>query len=394
MFKKIIIIGAGIAGLTIGSFLKKRNFNNFRIYEKSEKKENIQSGIQVPPNASRILSFLEPRFFNNNNFIRQDYLKFFSQYSSRMYAKMKISDVVDDKIPYLTCYRSNLLEVFYQFFGTNDIFYKKKAVQIKKDHSYSKVIFDDGSEDFADLVIFADGIFSQFKTKNNLRYSGYIAFRGVIKNFFSENFDSFNSISLWSGKNKHLVSYYLNQDNDISFTGVTKDYENELLKDIAINFTNTFSTEKFKNNFKGENKNLKGITDNVQAVSCWPIYYLKKNIFFEDNHIYIGDSSHGMVPFQAQGAAQAIEDAYILQDEIFKNVTTNLGVFFTKKRSVRVRNVIFRSMMNLYVFHASFFVAKILRNLLIKFLSANFFVKKYYFNKLFNYNPRNTSYYF
>ncbi|MFM7673037.1 MAG: NAD(P)-binding protein, partial [Candidatus Fonsibacter sp.] len=41
MFKKIIIIGAGIAGLTIGSFLKKRNFNNFRIYEKSEKKENV-----------------------------------------------------------------------------------------------------------------------------------------------------------------------------------------------------------------------------------------------------------------------------------------------------------------------------------------------------------------
>ena len=38
MFKKIIIVGGGIAGLTLANFLKKNNLSNFKVYERFERK--------------------------------------------------------------------------------------------------------------------------------------------------------------------------------------------------------------------------------------------------------------------------------------------------------------------------------------------------------------------
>ena len=57
MFKKIIILGGGIAGLTLANFFKKNNFNNFRVYEKLENSLSKSTGIQLSPNAVRILDF-------------------------------------------------------------------------------------------------------------------------------------------------------------------------------------------------------------------------------------------------------------------------------------------------------------------------------------------------
>ncbi|NCU47216.1 MAG: hypothetical protein EBX43_03490, partial [Candidatus Fonsibacter lacus] len=109
MFKKIIIVGGGIAGLTLANFLKKNNFNNFRIYEKFEKKLSKPTGIQLTPNAVRILDFLDSRFYLNNNFHRINYLSINSIHSksfmNNLEVRMNLQNIVSDKIPYLTCDR-------------------------------------------------------------------------------------------------------------------------------------------------------------------------------------------------------------------------------------------------------------------------------------------------
>ena len=63
MFKKIIIVGGGIAGLTLANFLKKNNLSNFKVYERFERKLSRPTGIQLTPNAVRILDFLDSKFF-------------------------------------------------------------------------------------------------------------------------------------------------------------------------------------------------------------------------------------------------------------------------------------------------------------------------------------------
>jgi salicylate hydroxylase len=399
MFKKIIILGGGIAGLTLANFLKKNNFNNFRVYEKLENNLSKSTGIQLSPNAVRILDFLDSKFYFDNSFHRMNYLNIHSQrykdFLPEFESKISLQNIINDKTPYLTCDRNVLLKFLEKSLSPKDIFYNKKVTQIIKDHNIIRVKFSNGSEDYCDLLISADGIFSNSRTDNNIiKNTNFYAFRGVIKNFYSQYPTANDAINLWLANNKHLVTYFINNQNDLSFTGVNKSFDKKNIDEENANYSNIFPTIEFRNLFFSENKVLREILDNVQEVYRWPIFSLKKRVFYRDNQIFIGDSSHGMVPFQAQGAALAIEDAYVLYEQIIKNVTNNLGVFYFNKRNSRIRKIILRSHLNVFIFHGSNFLIIFLRAIFFKILEKSFLLKKYMFGWIFNYNPRSSSYFF
>lgn len=399
MFKKIIIVGGGIAGLTLANFLKKNNFNNFRVYERFEPKLSKQTGIQLTPNAVRILDFLDSKFFLNNSFHRINYLSINPRHSknfaSKSEVRMNLQNIVSDKTPYLACDRNILIKFLEKNLSSKEIFYKKQVVQTIKDHNIIRVKFSDGSEDFCDLLVSADGLFSKSRLDNNIiKNTNFYAYRGVLKNFYSKYSLENDVVRLWLGSNKHLVTYFINNQNDLSFTGISKASEKNAHTNDDVNYSIPFPLEQFRNLFYSKNEILRETLDTIHEVYRWPILSLKKRVFYRDNQIFIGDSSHGTVPFQAQGAALAIEDSYVLYEQIIKNVTNNLGVFYFNKRNSRVRKIILRSHINIFLFHLKnpFFI--ILRNIMFKIIEKSFLVKKLMFGWIFNYNPRSSSYFF
>ena len=399
MFKKIIIVGGGIAGLTLANFLKKNNFNNFRVYERFERKFSRSTGIQLSPNAVRILNFLDSRFFLSNNFNRINYLNINAAHSkdftSKLELRMNLQSIVSDKMPYLTCDRNVLMKFLEKNLSPKEIFYSKQVIQTIKDHNIIRVKFSDGSEDYCDLLVSAEGMFSKSRLDNNIiTNTNFYAYRGVLKNFYSKYSPENDVIRLWLSDNKHLVTYYINNQNDLSFTGISKSLEKTKLTSGDINYSIPFPADQFRSLFFSENKILREMLDTLHEVYRWPIFSLKKRIFYRDNQIFIGDSSHGTVPFQAQGAALAIEDSYVLYEQIIKNITNNLGVFYFNKRNKRVRRIILRSHLNVFLFHLKnpFFI--LLRSIIFKVVEKSFLAKKIMFGWIFNYNPRSTSYFF
>ena len=373
MFKKIIIVGGGIAGLTLANFLKKNNFNNFRIYERFERKLSRSTGIQLTPNAVRILDFLDSRFFLNNNFHRINYLSINPVHSkdfvSNPEIRMNLQNIVSDKIPYLTCDRNVLIKFLEKDLSPKEIFYNKQVVQTIKDHNIIRVKFSDGSEDHCDLLVSADGMFSKSRLDNNIiKSTNFYAYRGVLKNFYSKYSLENDVVRLWLSSNKHLVTYFINNQNDLSFTGISKSSEKTTYSGDDVNYSIPFPADQFRSIFFSENKILRETLDTLSEVYRWPIFSLKKRVFYRDNQIFIGDSSHGTVPFQAQGAALAIEDSYVLYEQIIKNVTNNLGVFYFNKRNSRVRRIILRSHLNVFLFHLKNPFLIILRSILFKII--------------------------
>ena len=399
MFKKIIIVGAGIAGLTLANFLKKNNFNNFRVYERFEKKLTRPTGIQLTPNAVRILDFLDSRFFLNNNFNRINYLNINAVNSKNSNDKsdlrINLQNIISDKMPYLTCDRNILMKFLEKNLSSKEIFYNRQVVQTIKDHNIIRVKFNDGSEDYCDLLVSADGMFSNSRLDNNIiTNTNFYAYRGVLKNFYSKYSLENDVIRLWLSGNKHLVTYYISNQNDLSFTGISKSTQKTKLTNDHINYSIPFPADEFRSLFSSENKILREMLDTIHEVYRWPIFSLKKRVFYRDNQIFIGDSSHGTVPFQAQGAALAIEDSYVLYEQIIKNITNNLGVFYFNKRNKRVRRVILRSHLNVFLFHLKNPFFLLLRSIIFKVIEKSFLAKKIIFGWIFNYNPRSTSYFF
>ena len=399
MFKKIIIVGAGIAGLTLANFLKKNNFNNFRVYERFEKKLTRPTGIQLTPNAVRILDFLDSRFFLNNNFNRINYLNINAvnskNFNDKSDLRINLQNIVSDKMPYLTCDRNILMKFLEKNLSSKEIFYNRQVVQTIKDHNIIRVKFNDGSEDYCDLLVSADGMFSNSRLDNNIiTNTNFYAYRGVLKNFYSKYSLENDVIRLWLSGNKHLVTYYISNQNDLSFTGISKSTQKTKLINDHINYSIPFPADEFRSLFSSENKILREMLDTIHEVYRWPIFSLKKRVFYRDNQIFVGDSSHGTVPFQAQGAALAIEDSYVLYEQIIKNITNNLGVFYFNKRNKRVRRVILRSHLNVFLFHLKNPFFLLLRSIIFKVIEKSFLAKKIMFGWIFNYNPRSTSYFF
>jgi salicylate hydroxylase len=399
MFKKIIIVGAGIAGLTLANFLKKNNFNNFRVYERFEKKLSRPTGIQLTPNAVRILDFLDSRFFLNNNFNRINYLNINAvnskNFNDKSDLRINLQNIVSDKMPYLTCDRNILMKFLEKNLSSKEIFYNRQVVQTIKDHNIIRVKFNDGSEDYCDLLVSADGMFSNSRLDNNIiTNTNFYAYRGVLKNFYSKYSLENDVIRLWLSGNKHLVTYYISNQNDLSFTGISKSTQKTKLINDHINYSIPFPADEFRSLFSSENKILREMLDTIHEVYRWPIFSLKKRVFYRDNQIFVGDSSHGTVPFQAQGAALAIEDSYVLYEQIIKNITNNLGVFYFNKRNKRVRRIILRSHLNVFLFHLKNPFFLILRSIIFKVIEKSFLAKKIMFGWIFNYNPRSTSYFF
>ena len=399
MFKKIIIVGAGIAGLTLANFLKKNNFNNFRVYERFEKKLSRPTGIQLTPNAVRILDFLDSRFFLNNNFNRINYLNINAvnskNFNEKSDLRINLQNIVSDKMPYLTCDRNILMKFLEKNLSSKEIFYNRQVVQTIKDHNIIRVKFNDGSEDYCDLLVSADGMFSNSRLDNNIiTNTNFYAYRGVLKNFYSKYSPENDVIRLWLSGNKHLVTYYISNQNDLSFTGISKSTQKTKLINDHINYSIPFPADEFRSLFSSENKILREMLDTIHEVYRWPIFSLKKRVFYRDNQIFIGDSSHGTVPFQAQGAALAIEDSYVLYEQIIKNITNNLGVFYFNKRNKRVRSIILRYHLNVFLFHLKNPFFLLLRSIIFKVIEKSFLAKKIMFGWIFNYNPRSTSYFF
>ena len=399
MFKKIIIVGAGIAGLTLANFLKKNNFNNFRVYERFEKKLSRPTGIQLTPNAVRILDFLDSRFFLNNNFNRINYLNINAvnskNFNDKSDLRINLQNIVSDKMPYLTCDRNILMKFLEKNLSSKEIFYNRQVVQTIKDHNIIRVKFSDGSEDYCDLLVSADGMFSNSRLDNNIiTNTNFYAYRGVLKNFYSKYSPENDVIRLWLNGNKHLVTYYISNQNDLSFTGISKSTQKTKLINDHINYSIPFPADEFRSLFSSENKILTEMLDTIHEVYRWPIFSLKKRVFYRDNQIFVGDSSHGTVPFQAQGAALAIEDSYVLYEQIIKNITNNLGVFYFNKRNKRVRRIILRSHLNVFLFHLKNPFFLLLRSIIFKVIEKSFLAKKIMFGWIFNYNPRSTSYFF
>ena len=219
--------------------------------------------------------------------------------------------------------------------------------------------FDDNTNDLVDIVVAADGIFSNTRTffekkKNEPKFKKAIAIRTILKSKSELNIDE-EKISLMMGKNCHIVIYPLNKNKELNLVSIIRDkkYKTDNLKPLVDKIIS-------------QNPNMEKIFNG--DLKSWPLYSTPQILPSSNSKVfYIGDAFNGFLPTLAQGAGQSIESAYELFN-LFKEDKADVQNIYFKERSKRAKIVRKRSNLNFFAFHFSSSIMQANRNFLIKFL--------------------------
>ena len=370
MKKKIAIIGAGIAGLTLANLLKKHTDHEFMVYEREESLSLEEGyGIQLATNSIKILNQINFDKINNEKIFHPKTIDFYNIQNKKI-CDLNLSKFNSPEAKYTTLQRSTLIEFLKEDIYTQHLRFGKKMKEVSELKDKVLIKFDDNTNDLVDFVIAADGIFSNtrsfFETKKNEpRFKKAIAARVILKS--KSEFDiNEENISLMLGSNSHIVLYPINKKKELNMVCIMrcKKYEPDNVKNLVQEII-LKQNPKFKNIFENE-------------IKTWPLYFTPKIIPSSNKKVfYIGDAFNGFLPTLAQGAGQSIESAFEIFNLLTKDKLDKENNYF-EIRSKRAKIIRSRSNFNFFAFHFSSKIMQNVRNLFLKFLvKRKFFVKRY-----------------
>ena len=164
MKKKLAIIGAGIAGLTLANFLKKFTEHEFMVYEKEESLSLEEGyGIQLPLNSIKILNQIDFKKINKDNLFNPKILDFYNIQNEKI-CDLDLSKFNTNEFKYTTLQRSTLIEFLKEDIYTQHLRFGKKIKEVSELKDKILIKFDDNTNDLVDYVIAADGIFSNARS--------------------------------------------------------------------------------------------------------------------------------------------------------------------------------------------------------------------------------------
>jgi len=360
MKKKIAIIGAGIAGLTLANLIKKNSDFEFMLYEKEESLSLDDGfGIQLATNSVSILNKIDFKKVNSKDIFHPKAIDFFTIKNEKI-CDLEISKFNTEYSKYTTLKRSTLIEFLKDEIYTQHLRFGKCIKEATELKGKVLIKFHDNTNDLVDYVVGADGIFSNTrsffeKKKNQPSFKKAIAMRLILKTKHNLDINEKN-ISLFMGSNLHLVIYPINKKNELNLVCIIRDkkYDPDNIKSL-IERTLLTQNPNLEDLFKGD-------------IKSWPLYSSSKVLPSSNKKVfYIGDAFNGFLPTLAQGAGQSIESAYELFN-LIKDENLDASNIYFKKRLERTKVVRRRSNFNFFAFHFSSSVMQKIRNFFLKFL--------------------------
>ncbi|MDC1151571.1 FAD-dependent monooxygenase [Pelagibacteraceae bacterium] len=360
MSKKIAIIGAGIAGLTLANFIKKYSDHEFMVYEREDSLSLDQGyGIQLATNSIKILNQINFNKISNEEIFHPDIVNFLNIQNKKI-CDLNLSKFNTSEIKYTTLQRSTLIEFLKEDIYTQHLRFGKKIKEVSELKEKILIKFDDNTNDLVDFVIVADGIFSRTKSffekkKNIPKYKKSLAVRVILKSKSELNINEKN-ISLMLGSNTHIVIYPINKKKELNVVCIIRcnKYDPDKIKSLI------------KNTVLKQNPNLKMIFNN--EIKSWPLYFTPKILPSSNKKVfYIGDAFNGFLPTLAQGAGQSVESAYEIFKLLKEGKLENNNTYF-EERARRAKIIRRRSNLNFMAFHFSSSIMQKIRNILLNFL--------------------------
>lgn len=338
--RRAVIVGAGIAGLTAALALARRGISS-SLLEQTERLEPVGAGLQLSPNASRLLRELGLEAALEAVWHEPDSIRLVSGLDLRQIAEVPAGARARQRwgAPYGVLHRADLQQVLLEAVGRCDLIDLKLGNRFVPDES----LLQD-----ADLVVGADGVWSAVRgtmpAAGSPRFTGHLAWRLNVAAGRVSGFADPDLLTAFIGPDCHLVCYPLKRHGTVNLVAIVKGPERDASDTIEWNHAASF---------RRWDRRLRRLLSEAELLGCWPVYESPRTVWHAGNKVLIGDAAHAMTPYAAQGAAMAIEDAYALAAcaADCADLPAALSRFATL-RTERIEKVRRRAAFNRFAYHA------------------------------------------
>jgi salicylate hydroxylase len=328
----VTIVGAGLGGLTAALALRQKGLQ-VTVLERAPALGEIGAGIQTAPNASRILLGLGLR--KRLEAIHTEPLdqvrRRWSDGSIIALTPLGERCKLEFGAPYWHYHRADLHKVLLDACRDPlmpgpvvDIHTSSGVVEVDRTNPSRPVaVTASGKRHEADVLIGADGIRSNVRDligfPDTLEYSGEMAYRVLIPGdkiaadpatrWLVDRFQS----TIWYGPDRHLVHYMIRGGEFLNVVAIVPGNN-----DVAEQWSMPATTQDLVESFADWDERVAAMLSKAEGdMSVWAMYQRRRDpVWVDGNVALLGDACHAMLPYQAQGASQAMEDAAVLAEEL------------------------------------------------------------------------------
>ncbi len=312
---KIGIVGAGIGGLTAAIALYRAG-HDVVVYEQSKQFFRVGADINLTPNAVRVLDGLGIGEAVRRTAARPTHRISRIWDTGEETSRLEMGDTAEKKYgaPQLTIHRADLLVALAEVFPTERVCFAKRAEGITEDGEDITLTFADGTTSKVNVLIGGDGIHSVVRSamfgKESPRLTGVVAFRAVIPVDRVMQVPNLQAFTKWWGPNSasQIVTFPLNCGKDIFIFATTAQKTWHL-----ESWTTPGNVQELRDSYVGFHPDATALLDACDEVLKTALYERDPLSHWSKGHMtLLGDACHPMMPFMAQGAGMAIEDAVVL----------------------------------------------------------------------------------
>jgi salicylate hydroxylase len=318
--KNMVIAGGGIGGLA-AALACARAGAEIDVHERSIEFSEFGAGIQLSPNVVKILYDWGLQDALADVAVFPDRLQVRSALSGAQLGVLALGDSICKRYgtPYLTIHRADMHQLLLQAVqkqGKVQLHLNSPVLGLNQTDEQLDVKLAAGASLQAQLLVAADGGWSSLRQQvlddGKPQPTGHLAYRALLSQARLPVHLRSTQVTAWLGQQQHVIAYPVRRGELLNVVAIV---HGQIQGDLA-HWDHSGNAVELQQRMQGVSKPL---FDLIQAVGSWRLWPLSIRPPMSGAHqhaqgrvAFLGDAAHPMVPYLAQGAGMAIEDAATL----------------------------------------------------------------------------------
>jgi salicylate hydroxylase len=311
---RILIVGAGIGGLTAALALRQAGFDA-HVYEQARALREVGAGVAISPNAVKVLHGLGLTAALRTVGVVSDSMDSRDWQTGALLGRVPLAEAAVERwgAPFYHLHRADLHDALRAALGDQHITLGARCVAVEQPTSTVELRFANDGEATGDLLIGADGIHSVVRDHvaglDRPIWSRQISWRGLAPAMVGHELGlEVRHHSFW-GPRTQFVCFYVSAGRLVNWVGNTQnddDWHEE-------SWSARGDREEVLRLFAGWHPQVRALIAETDQVFKWALFDRPPLDTWTRRRVaLLGDAAHPMLPYMAQGASQSIEDAFVL----------------------------------------------------------------------------------